>query len=57
MARSFDEWEEKINSTDTKELVKVQEELNKAKNDDEITNDEHHRLMDFVKQRLGGFKL
>lgn len=35
----------------------MEERLNQAKNDGDITEDEYDRLMDFVKQRLGGFNL
>lgn len=57
MTELYEELENKVNSTDTEQLTDVEEELVKAKNNGDITEEEFDRLMDVVKHRLGGFNL
>ena len=57
MSELYEELENKVNSTDTEKLTDVEEELVKAKNNGDITEEEFDRLMDVVKHRLGGFNL
>lgn len=57
MSDLYEELEKKIDSSDTKELTEIQEELVKEKNNGNLTDDEFHRLDVAVKQRLGGFNL
>lgn len=57
MKSLFEELEEKIQSTDTSKLTDIQEELVKAKKNNEINDDEFHRLKEAIGQRLGGFNM
>lgn len=57
MSDLYEELKEKIDSTDTEKLTEIQEEIVKAKENGDITDDEFHRLDDVVKSRLGGFNL
>lgn len=57
MKSLFEELKEKIKSTDTRKLTDIQEELVKAKEKNEINDDEFHRLKEAIGQRLDGFNL
>jgi rRNA maturation endonuclease Nob1 len=53
----YEELRNKIDSSDTEELTKIQEEVVKEKNNGNITGDEAHRLKEAIDRRLGGFNL
>ncbi len=53
----FEELREKIKSTDTNKLNDIQQELVKAKEKNEINDDEFHRLKEAIGERLDGYNV
>lgn len=53
----FEELREKIKSTDTNKLNDIQQELVKAKEKNEINDDEFHRLKKAIGERLDGYNV
>lgn len=53
----FEELRKKIKSTDTYKLNDIQQELVKAKEKNEINDDEFHRLKEAIGERLDGYNV